>query len=83
MKGDFDMKFEACKTTIYAQSDSFRMLYDFMNSGVKCAKIDGIMHKTPESCAISLRRSAKYHHLYSVKAHVRKGEVYLVNTSID
>lgn len=77
------MKFVPCNETIYARSDNFRLLDEFMQSGLKCARVEGSTHKKPCSCTSSLNESAKRFNFFSVKAVVRNGEVYLINTSID
>lgn len=77
------MRFVACNETIFARSDNFRLLSEFVDSGLKCAKIEGSTHSDPHCCASSLNLSAKRYNFFSVKAVVRKGEVYLVNESID
>lgn len=77
------MRFVACDETIFARSDNFRLLSEFVDSGLKCAKVEGSHHKSPHYCASSLNQSAKRYNFFSVKAVVRNGELYLINESID
>lgn len=58
------------------------VLEEFADSGLKCAKVEGWTHKSAESCAASFHKSIVHFKMSYIKVTVRKGEVYLINTTI-
>lgn len=62
----------------YSKSANYRLLAEFINSDMDCAKVENYTHKTSASCAASLARSAKRFGFNNIKVRESKGEVYLI-----
>jgi hypothetical protein len=62
----------------YKVSDNYGLLTEFINSDLKCAKVEGYTQKDARCCAFSLRASIKRYHFNSITACQRKGEVFLI-----
>ena len=60
----------------------FKFLTDFQNSGLKCAKIEDWNYVSAESCQSSILAACKHYKILNIKAVIRKGEIFLVNTLI-
>lgn len=73
-------KFEEIKPSIRAKW--FNLLMDFQNSGIKFAKLEDWKHQTAESCQSTIIASCKYYKITHIKAVIRRGEIFLVNTAI-
>ena len=62
----------------YKLSDNYRILEEFADSGLDCAKVEGWTAKTAGYCASSLNNSIKRYKFAGMVAISRKGEVYLI-----
>lgn len=72
----------AIATVRNVRSDNFKLLSEFAESGMDCAKVEGYPHKNAESCAVSLRRAISTYRMYTIGVTVRNGNVYLIRNSI-
>lgn len=62
----------------YTKSENLRLLEEFIESGMECAKVEGFNHKTAIHCAISLNASIKRYNLGGIRAISREGVCYLI-----
>lgn len=62
------------------KADNYKLLIEFADSDMKCARIDGWRHKTAHGCATSLRTTIENYNMFDIAVFVRKGEVYLIKT---
>ena len=65
-------------TGIYKKSKNYKLLMEFVESGLDCAKVEGYTQADAYGCSRSLTASAKRYHIDHVRSIVRKGEVFLV-----
>lgn len=65
----------------YRKSDNDKILEEFVESGMDCAKVEGFLHTTSMSCASSLNNSIKRYHIGGVRAVSRKGECFLIKVA--
>lgn len=78
------MKLHACakedigKLRVYSSSENRRILEQFAESGLECAKVTDFTQKDAYVCAASLRNSIKTYRMFSYTAIVSRGEVYLI-----
>ena len=82
------MKFVPCDQKAIAtvkevRTDNFKLLWDFVESGVTCAQVEGHSHKSASSCASSLRSAVKKYKLNTIAIVVRRGNVYLIKKDIE
>lgn len=85
MKGEINMKlvpYDAKKIT-GGKSDNYSLINEFIDSGWECAKIEDYSQKDANSCATALNSSIKRYKRFTIKAVVRKGDVYLIRISKD
>ena len=80
------MKLVPCdeKATVMVRNiraDIFKLLWDFAESGVDCAMVEGFPHKNATICAASLRAAIKKYRMSSINASARKENVYLYRVS--
>lgn len=62
----------------YKKSENFRILEEFTNSDMECAKIEDFSQASAMHCVSSLKGSIKRYRFSGVAAMVRKGEAYLI-----
>lgn len=62
----------------YRKSDNLKILEEFVESGMECAKVEGYNNKTAAHCATSLNTSIKRYNLGGIRAISRKGVCYLI-----
>lgn len=62
----------------YKKSNNYRILSEFISSGLKAAKVEEFTQKSATSCAASLNASIKRYRMNSIYAIERKGEVFLI-----
>lgn len=78
------MKLQACnredvgRLRTYSVSENRRLLEEFANSGLECAKVTDFTHRDAYVCANALRNSIRTYRMFSYTAVVRGGEVYLL-----
>lgn len=61
------------------KSNLQKLLKDFTESGMKCAKVTEFNHKSAKILVSALSWAITRYRLYHLKAVMRGGEVYLVN----
>lgn len=61
----------------YKLTANMELIKEFAEGKNDCVKVEGYGHKTAYGCASSLSNTIKRMKMYSVKACVYKGEVYL------
>lgn len=69
---------KAIATVKNVRSDNFKLLMDFAERGIECAKVEGYPHKNADSCAVALRIAIKKYRLFTIGVVVRKEDVYLI-----
>lgn len=74
---------KAIVTVKEVRTDNFKLLWEFKESGVACAQVEGYPHKSATSCASSLRSAVKTYHMDSITVVVRRGNVYLIKKEIE
>jgi hypothetical protein len=62
----------------YKKTENMRIIDEFIESGLDCAKVEGFTQKRAWSCADSLNKTMVRMKKAGIKALSRKGEVYLV-----
>lgn len=69
----------------YKRSNNMKLLDEFKESGLKCAKVTEYTTKTPRYCASSLQQTInRYHKEYrGLRAISRGDEVFLINEAVD
>ena len=65
----------------YKATSNYQLLLDFQESGLTCAKVEGVDSKKATSKAGSLNKSIEHFNFNNYKAISRKGELFLVDTS--
>ena len=63
---------------LYRRSANLRILQEFANSDMTCAKVEDYTHKSAAACASSLVNSIKNYRIPGIQAVVREGAVYLI-----
>lgn len=66
----------------YRFTSNLKILEDFANSGLECAKVEGFPQKNAGQSAASLNQSIKRYKMFTIRAISRKGEVFLIKQSI-
>jgi hypothetical protein len=66
----------------YKKTDNMKLLDEFSESGLACAKVEEYTQRDAHICAASLRKTALHAHMSHIKVIVRKGEVYMINELI-
>ncbi len=69
---------ENLKITFYKKTKWLDIIDEFVNSEMKCAKLEGWTNKTSSSAASACNISIKRFNKKGIKAIERKGEVFLV-----
>lgn len=78
------MKLQACtkedigRMRAYSSTENRRILEEFAESGLDCAKVVDFAHKSAYSCTHALNASIKRYRMFSYVAVARKGEVFLI-----
>lgn len=62
----------------YKKSENLRILEEFANSDMECAKIEDYTQKSAEVCVSALKSAIKRYRIAGVQAMMRKGEAYLI-----
>lgn len=62
-------------------SDNYTTLVQFAESSYNCVEITGFTQKTAQQCVASLNASVKRFHMFTVKAILRDGRVFLVKSN--
>lgn len=62
----------------YKVSNNYKILNEFVESGLDCARVDGFTSKTAGNCAAALKKSIKRYKFGGISAISRKGCVYLI-----
>lgn len=65
-------------TKYYAKTDHQKLIEEFVNSDMDCAKIEGWTHASATSCQNALSASIKRFNFSGIRAMVRNKEVFLV-----
>ena len=65
----------------YKATSNYQLLLDFQESGLACAKVEGVDSKKAGAKASSLNGSIKRFNFYNHKAVSMKGAVFLIDTS--
>lgn len=66
------------KNPNYARSENYRLLSEFTESGMDCAKVENYSHKCANYCSTALNVSIKRYGMAGVKSIARNGEVFLI-----
>lgn len=69
--------------SFYSRSDNLRILEEFANSGLDCAKVENFTHKHASSCASSLKNSIRNYKMYSIQVITSRGEVFLIKKKVE
>lgn len=69
---------KSINSRLYKYTDNMKVIMEFVNSGIDCAKVENYPHIRPYSCANALNRCAERMNMPQIKAIVRKKAVYLV-----
>ena len=79
MKGELIMKLIPYdeKKIYYAKTSNLRILEEFLNSGLTCAKLEGFPQKNAETCACSLRSSIRHFKMQGIKI-IKRGETIIL-----
>lgn len=64
----------------YTKTKNFKILTEFIDSGMECAKVEGWSNKYAHYCSSSLQQSIKWFKMNNVRAITRNGEVFLIRT---
>lgn len=62
----------------YRWSKNQKILQEFLDSGLDCARVDGYHHEDAKSCSGSLRQSVKRFHMNNIDVITHKNQVYLI-----
>ncbi len=73
----------AIATVKNVRSDNFKLLTEFAESSVECAKVEGYPHKTANGCATALRSAIKTYRIFTIAVTVREGDVYLIRKPME
>lgn len=65
----------------YKKSENLRILEEFVESGMECAKVEGYTQKNALICSSSLSSSIRNYNMGGVIARTRNGEVFLIKVS--
>lgn len=65
-------------TKYYTKTDHQKLIEEFANSDMDCAKIEGWTHANASSCQNALAQSIKRFNFSGIRAMVRNKEVFLV-----
>ena len=65
----------------YARTKNLKILEEFRDSGLDCAKLEGWTNKDANHAATSLNVSIKRFKFGGIKATGRAGNVYLIKTT--
>ena len=63
---------------IYKRSSNLKILEEFANSDLDCARVDGYTQSKPQYCVNSLSNSIKQFGMYGIKVIRRKDDVFLI-----
>lgn len=63
---------------LYKKSENLKILEEFIESGMDCAKIEGFNQKSAMGCAASLNSSIKRYNIGGIRAISRKEKCYLI-----
>lgn len=66
----------------YTKTKNFKIIEDFVNSGLNCAEVKEFTNKSSYGCATSLNVSIKRFKVAGIKAIVCKNRVFLVKTDM-
>ena len=66
----------------YKTTSNKQIIDEFIESGMKCAEIEGFTQKDAKSCACSFYQTIKRFRVFNVKAIVRKNRVFLIREEI-
>ena len=64
----------------WRKTDNMKLIEEFANSSLDCAKVEGWTQKSATGCAGSLNKTIKLLHKNNMKAISQHGEVFLVKT---
>lgn len=62
----------------YKRTKWFKIIDEFVESDMDCAKVKDFPHKSATSCAASLNRAIRRYHKDGIRAIERKEEVFLI-----
>lgn len=61
----------------YVKTSNLRILEEFLNSGLTCAKLEGFPQKNAETCACSLRASIRHFKMNGIKV-IKRGDAVIL-----
>ena len=64
----------------YKKTNNLKILEEFLDSGMVCARVDDYTQVSANGCATSLKTSIKRFNIHGVDAIRRKDNVYLIRT---
>lgn len=65
-----------------AKNSNFKILNEFLKSGLACAKIDCSRWCRPEVARQTLRGSVRRFHMNDIQVTIRGDEVFLINKAL-
>lgn len=65
---------------VYKRSENLRILEEFAESGLECAKVEDYTQKNANSCISALNNSIKLYNKNGIQAIMRGGDVFLIKT---
>ena len=66
----------------YRTTSNKQLIDDFIESGMKCAEVEGFTQQDAKSCASSLYQTIKRYRVFNVKAIMRKDRVFLIREEL-
>lgn len=66
----------------YKSTGNKQIIDEFIESGMKCAEVEGYTQKNATSCVQSLTQTIKRYRMFNVRAIQRKGRVFLIRDEI-
>lgn len=64
----------------YRKTKNLKLLNEFADSGLDCAKVEDFTQKDARSCASALSKAIKHFRFGNIQVVTRKGCVFLVKT---
>ena len=66
----------------YKKTKNLKVLEEFEASGHACVRVDNHHYRNEMTCRNTLTKSAKRFGMTHIKAYLRDGKVYLINTTL-
>ncbi len=66
----------------YAKSNNYKILQEFIDSGLDCVEVTEYNHTNHTSCQSSLWKSIRTYRMNSIRCFSRKGKVFLIKAEL-